>query len=128
MAKLTQEMKDLIESQKLCFVATGDQNGKPNVSPKGSIFVVDDETLAFADLYSQKTRANLRVNPQIALAVVDLKVLKGFQFRGKAELLEEGEIYNDAVCYLQTLPLKLPDPEYVVKVKVEEIFDLTLGQ
>jgi predicted pyridoxine 5'-phosphate oxidase superfamily flavin-nucleotide-binding protein len=127
MAILTQEMKDLIESQKVCFVATSDQKGRTNVSPKGSIYVVDDETLAFADLYSQKTRANLKVNPNIALAVVDLKALKGYQFKGKAELLEEGNIYNDVVCYLQTLPMKLPDPQYVVKIKVEEIFNLGLG-
>jgi predicted pyridoxine 5'-phosphate oxidase superfamily flavin-nucleotide-binding protein len=128
MAKLTQEMKDLIERQKVCFVATADPKGRTNVSPKGSIYVVDDETLAFADLYSQKTRANLKVNPHIALALVDLKALTGYQFKGKAELLEEGNIYNDVVCYLQTLPMKLPDPQYVVKIKVEEIFNLGFGQ
>jgi predicted pyridoxine 5'-phosphate oxidase superfamily flavin-nucleotide-binding protein len=128
MAKLTKEMKDLIEKQKVCFVATADKNGKSNVSPKGSIYVVDDETLAFADLYSQKTRANLKANPNIALAVVDLKALKGYQFKGKTELLEEGNIYNDVVCYLQTLPMRLPDPQYVVKIKVEEIFNLGMGK
>jgi len=128
MAKLTKEMKDLIEKQKVCFVATADKNGKSNVSPKGSIYVVDDETLAFADLYSQKSRANLKANPNIALAVVDLKALKGYQFKGKAELLEEGNIYNDVVCYLQTLPMRLPDPQYVVKIKVEEIFNLGMGK
>jgi predicted pyridoxine 5'-phosphate oxidase superfamily flavin-nucleotide-binding protein len=128
MAKLTQEMKDLIEAQKVCFVATVDQRGKPNVSPKGSIYVVDDETLAFADLYSRKTRANLKMNPTIALAVVDLKAFKGYQFKGRAELMEEGNVYNDVVCYLQTLPMKLPDPQYVVKIKVEEIFDLGMGK
>lgn len=128
MARLTQEMKDLIESQKVCFVATADQKGRTNVSLKGSIYVVDDEILAFADLYSQKTRENLKVNPNIALAVVDLKALMGYQFKGKAELLEEGDIYNDVVCYLQTLPMKLPDPQYVVKIKVEEIFNLGMGK
>jgi predicted pyridoxine 5'-phosphate oxidase superfamily flavin-nucleotide-binding protein len=128
MAKLTQEMKDLIEKQKLCFVATADKNGRTNVSPKGSIYVVDDETLAFADLYSQKTRENLKVNPNVALAVVDLKALKGYQFKGKAEILEEGNIFNDVVCYLQTLPMKMPDPQYVVKIKVEEIYDLGMGK
>jgi predicted pyridoxine 5'-phosphate oxidase superfamily flavin-nucleotide-binding protein len=128
MTKLTKEMKDLIEKQKVCFVATADKTGRTNVSPKGSIYVVDDETLAFADLYSQKTRANLQVNPNIALAVVDLKALKGYQFKGKAELLEEGNVYNDVVCYLQTLPMKLPDPQYVVKIKVEEVYDLRMGK
>lgn len=126
MAKLTQEMKDLIEAQKVCFVATADKRGRANVSPKGSIYVVDDETLAFADLYSKKTRENLMVNPYMALAVVDSKGLKGYQFKGKAELLEGGDIYNNVVCYLQTLPMKLPDPQYVVKMKIEEIFNLGL--
>jgi predicted pyridoxine 5'-phosphate oxidase superfamily flavin-nucleotide-binding protein len=128
MGKLTQEMKDLIETQRVCFVATADKNGRTNVSPKGSICVVDDETLAFADLYSQKTRSNLMVNPNIALAIVDLKALRGYQFKGKAQLLEEGNIYNDVVCYLQTLPMKLPDPQYVVKIKIEEIFNLNFGK
>lgn len=127
-AKLTQEMKDLIETQKVCFVATADRQGRPNVSPKGSIYVVDDETLAFADLYSQKTRENLKSNPNIAVAVADLKALKGYQFKGKAELLEEGNIYNDVLCYIQTLPMKLPDPQHVVKIKIEEIFDLSIGK
>jgi len=128
MAKLTQEMKDLIESQKVSFVATADKKGKTNVSPKGSIYIVDDDTLAFADLYSKKTRENLKINPHIALAVVDLKRLHGYQFKGKAELLEEGDLYNDVVCYLQTLPLELPDPQYVVKIMVEEVFNLALGR
>jgi uncharacterized protein len=127
MAKLMQKMKDLIETRKLCSVATADQNGRPNVSPKGSIYVVDDDTLAFADLYSQKTRANLKMNPRIALAIVDFKTLRGYPFKDKAELLEERNIYNDVVCYLQTLPVRLPDPQYVVKIKVEKILDLTFG-
>jgi hypothetical protein len=38
MAKLRQEMKDLIEKKKACFVAGGDKNGKTNVSPKGSLY------------------------------------------------------------------------------------------
>ena len=128
MAKLTEEMRNLIETQKVCFVATADRQGRPNVSPKGSIYVVDDETLAFADLYSQKTRENLRSNPHIAVAVADLKALRGYQFKGKAELLTEGNVYNDVLCYIQTLPMNLPDPQYVVRIKIEEIFDLSLGK
>ena len=42
--------------------------------------------------------------------------------------LEEGGLYNDVVCYLQTLPLKLPDPQYVVKIRVEEVYGLGLGK
>ena len=51
-----------------------------------------------------------------------------FSARRKAEILEEGNIYNDVVCYLQTLPMKLPDPQYVVKIKAEEIYNLGMGK
>jgi len=121
-------MTDLISDQKICFVATSDITGRVNVSPKGSIMVIDDETLAFADCYSKKTRANLQVNPNIAIAVIDPKAMNGFQFKGKAELVEEGDLYSDVVVYMENLPLDLPNPEYVVKVTVEEIFDLTPGK
>jgi len=35
MAKLTEEMKDLIEKQRLSFVATTDLKGRTNVPPQG---------------------------------------------------------------------------------------------
>jgi predicted pyridoxine 5'-phosphate oxidase superfamily flavin-nucleotide-binding protein len=38
MGKLTQEMKDLIETQRVCFVASADKNGRSNVSPKSSLY------------------------------------------------------------------------------------------
>jgi hypothetical protein len=68
----------------------------------------------------ERLAGNLSVDPNMALAVVDLKAFKGYQFKGEAELLDEGNIYNDVVCYLQTLPMKLPDPQYVVRIKIKE--------
>ncbi len=44
MAKLTSEMKVMFEKQ-LAVVATASGDGTPNVGTKGSMHVVDDETL-----------------------------------------------------------------------------------
>jgi len=41
---LTPDMKRIIEEQLPGFVATTAPDGTPNVSPKGTFFVVDDET------------------------------------------------------------------------------------
>ncbi len=46
MAKLTQEMKDMIGTQQ-CFIGTVSKTGIPNVAPKRSTRVFDDETLIF---------------------------------------------------------------------------------
>ena len=50
------------------------------------------------------------------------------RLKGRADLLEEGYIYNDVVSYLQTLPMKLPHPQYVIKIRTEEIHSLAMGK
>jgi hypothetical protein len=51
-AVLTDDMKQMIARIRLCYVATVTPDGKPNLSPKGSIKVLDGEHLIFADIAS----------------------------------------------------------------------------
>jgi hypothetical protein len=51
-----------------------------------------------------------------------------FSAKREAEILQEKNIYNDAVLYLQTLSMKLLDLQYVVKIKAEEIYNLGIGK
>lgn len=109
MPKLTQHMKQVIKQQPVIFVATSDDLGRPNVSPKGTLKIVDDDKLAFADLYSLKTRANLQANPRVAVAAVDPQTYTGYQFRGRAELLGEGPLFDELSDLLAHGP-KGPQP------------------
>jgi uncharacterized protein len=43
MGILTSEMKQAVDNIRLCFVATSSRDGVPNVSPKGSLTVWDDD-------------------------------------------------------------------------------------
>lgn len=123
MAKITQEMKDLIAKVRICIAATADQNGLPNASYKGSLQILDDEHLIFADFNSLKTRKNLEENKQICILVADPANRLGYQFKGDVELLTEGEIYDKlADLYAKRAP-KAPRPKYVVKVNVKEIYE-----
>ena len=58
-------MKNLVNQVRLCYAATASKDGMPNVSPKGSIMVVDDNTLAFACMMSPKTISNLKKNSNL---------------------------------------------------------------
>lgn len=122
MAKLTAEMKDFIEKIKLCVAATADRNGMPNASFKGTLQVLDDEHLVFADIFSAKTRKNLRENNKICIYVADHKNMVGFQFKGEAELLDSGELYDRVCAAVEGLNLNLPKPVCVVKTKITEIY------
>lgn len=45
-------MKRVVDRQRLGFVATVSPDGPPNLSPKGTVSVLDDDSLVFADLRS----------------------------------------------------------------------------
>ena len=90
MSKLSEEMKQLVERQRLGFVATVCPDGTPNLSPKGTVCVLDDDHLIFADIRSPGTVSNLRTNPNVEVNVVDHFVRKGFRFKGTAQVLDAG--------------------------------------
>jgi uncharacterized protein len=52
-------MQRVVSEQRLGFVATVTPDGRPNVSPKGTIKVWDDERLFLADIASPGPVANL---------------------------------------------------------------------
>lgn len=122
MAKLTDEMKDFVKEVRLCVAATAGKDGMPNASFKGSLQVLDDEHLIFADIFSEKTRKNLQENNRICILVGDHKKMRSYQFKGEAELINEGVLYDKVSEAIANMKLELPKPVNVVKVKVTEIY------
>jgi predicted pyridoxine 5'-phosphate oxidase superfamily flavin-nucleotide-binding protein len=98
MGVLTDEMKQVVERQRLGFVATVCPDGTPNLSPKGTVSILDDDHLMFADIRSPGTVANLRGNPSVEVNVVDPLVRKGYRFKGRAEVLDAGADFERLVA------------------------------
>jgi uncharacterized protein len=90
---LTDDMKRLVREQRLGYVASVSPEGRPNVSPKGSLTVWDDTHLVFADIESPNTIRNLAVNGITEVNVVDPFTRKGYRFQGKATVLRSGDVY-----------------------------------
>jgi uncharacterized protein len=84
---LTEDMKRLVSEQRLGFVATVCPDGTPNLSPKGTTAVWDDDHIVFADIRSPGTVSNLRRNPSAEINVVDPMVRKGYRFKGVASVV-----------------------------------------
>ena len=97
MGILTDDMKRVVREQRLGFVATVCADGTPNLSPKGTTKVWDDDHLVFADICSPGTIQNVRSNAAIEINVVDPMVRKGYRFKGRAEILESGEVFEDVM-------------------------------
>ncbi len=94
---LTPDMKRIVEEQRLGFVATADRGGSPNLSPKGTFVVIDDVTIAFGEIRSPGTLANLHDNPQTEVNFIDPFVRKGYRFAGTARIIERGTVDFDGL-------------------------------
>ncbi len=99
MGILTENMKRLVSEQRLGFVATVCPDGTPNLSPKGTTAVWDDDHIVFADIRSPATVANLRRNPSTEINVVDPMVRKGYRFKGVASVLTEGALFEQILDF-----------------------------
>ena len=126
MAKIPKEVQEFLKG-KMAWVATASSDGMPNTTPKGSVKIIDDEHIAFADLFSKKTRENLRANPKVAVTVADMTTYKGYQIKGSAELLESGPLFEKMAEELKKAPKKLPSLQYVVQITVETVYDQSVG-
>ena len=99
MGILTDDMRRMVAEQQLGFIATVCADGTPNLSPKGTTAVLDDDHLVFADVHSPGTIANLRANPAIEINVVDPLVRKGYRFKGTAEIVGEGSRFDALAAF-----------------------------
>lgn len=91
MGMLDEDMRRIVDSAKLGFVATICADGSPNLSPKGTVRVYDDDHLVFLNQASPNTVANLRRDPRLEINVVDFLKRRGYRFKGTAELRLPGD-------------------------------------
>ena len=96
-------MQRVVRTQRLGYVASVCPDGTPNLSPKGTTIVWDDEHLAFLDLHSPQTVRNIEAgNAVVEINVVDPIRRKGYRFKGPAEVLRDGPLYEDVVRFFET--------------------------
>ena len=124
MAKLTQEMKDMVMTQQ-CFHATVSREGVPNNAPKRSTRVFDDETLIFTEGVGGTTWRNILDGSKVAAAVVNREILDGYRFIGTPEVITEGPLYEKAAE--MSLQMGMPKPKAVILIHIEEIHSLKPG-
>jgi predicted pyridoxine 5'-phosphate oxidase superfamily flavin-nucleotide-binding protein len=119
MAILTQDIKDLIETNRIAYVATVDKNGAPNVSPKSTFSIMDDQSFVFAEIMSTRNRQKQLKKTKIALYFYSPEKNVGCQIKGNAEMLNSGELFEEMSEALKYFDRKA---NFVVKVNVEEIY------
>ena len=124
---LDDDMQRVVDEQRLAYVASVCADGTPNLSPKGTTAVWDDDHLVFAHLYSHGTAANIQSGrPVVEVNVVDPIRRKGYRFKGRATVHRDGPVFEAGLrFYLERSGLEAHRIEAIVLIEVEQAAPLT---
>lgn len=81
---LTDAVREAASRSVLCWLATVDAEGQPNVSPKEVWAIADDMHVVVANIDSPQSARNIAHQPKVCLSFVDVFVQKGFKLMGTA--------------------------------------------
>ena len=131
MINLTDEMKELFYSAlgdgMVPLVGTASKDGWPQISPKGSLMVYDQETLAYWERSRRSAMENVGENPKVVIYYSNPDTRTRWRFYGTATIHESGSVRDDVMS--KTIQAELDrDPERLgvaVLVKVEKVGELS---
>ena len=114
MTEFDDEIRNFVNFQKLGYVATVSSDGAPNLSPKGTIVILDDSRLVSANIRSPQTVENLTKNPSIEINVIDPFSRMGYRFKGIANILSDGSDFKKILDYFEKKGIKSKISDIVV--------------
>ena len=124
MATLTADMKTFIENN-LAWITTVDKDGNLDLGPKMSMFVLDDNHLAYHERTAGQHYRNLQDGSPLVVAVANLAEKKGYRFRGTVTLHTDDDIYDAQVKVAEEKGTK--KPAAIPVLEITEIQDLSSG-
>ena len=123
MAKMTKEVIDIFNDQSASkALATVDEKGSINVVPKGSLAAINDETLAFADIFGDRTNKNLEERKNVTAVSFKLPPA-GYQVKGTFQGFQtSGPLFDQ---FAKNIKEKLKmNIKSVGTIKAEEVFSV----
>ena len=98
----TKEVRASIEESVLCWLATCDESGIPNCSPKEVFVSHGDSELLIANIASPKSVNNIKKTPNVCVSFIHVFKQKGYKLKGTVKYITpESENYSELFCYIK---------------------------
>jgi len=128
MAKLTDRMIELFQKVPAVILSTATADGTPNAVPVGAKKVIDAQTLLISDQFLNKTLANLKENPQVAITFWEGH--EGYQIKGSVTIETSGQRYEETAKWIEALGAKAGFPlksKGAVIVEIQAVYGVSPG-
>ncbi len=121
-------MKAMFENVPTVILATATADGTPNAVPVGSKKIINDETILISNQFLNKTLANLKSNPKVAVSFWE--GFEGYQLKGTVTIETTGERFQETAKWIEDMGNKIGFPlksKGAVIFNIEEIYGLAPG-
>lgn len=128
MAQMTQRIKELFDKVRIAVLSTASPDGIPNAVPVGAKKIVDDETVLISDQYFNKTLANMKANPRVALTFWE--GTEGYQLKGTVTIETSGPRFEETARWIEERSKQSGIPRKskgAVFLHIEEIYGVSPG-
>ncbi|MDD5503892.1 MAG: pyridoxamine 5'-phosphate oxidase family protein [Candidatus Omnitrophica bacterium] len=146
--RISDDIIHFLNKQNYTVVSTIGRDGYAHNSCKGIVTIDPRGYIQLLDLYKQSTYKNLKRNPVISLTAVDEHKFIGYSLKGRARIVDKEDIQQDMLlAWNRKITSRLsgrlirnikgdrghsshpeailPEPEYIIYMRVEKIVDLT---
>jgi predicted pyridoxine 5'-phosphate oxidase superfamily flavin-nucleotide-binding protein len=89
-SRINQAVRTDIENSVLCWLATVDAAGGPNVSPKEIFHHYGHDRIVIADIASSNSVSNIKAHPAVCVSFIDVFRQRGFKIAGTATIVPRG--------------------------------------
>ncbi|WP_340203480.1 pyridoxamine 5'-phosphate oxidase family protein [Ascidiimonas sp. W6] len=119
---ITKQVKKYIDNSILCWLATIDNAGMPNVSPKEVFTYENEECLLIANIASPGSVRNIKENPKVCVSFINVFIQKGFKLKGEATISTPKDFsFEKKVAFLKPIAGDLFPIASIISVKVIEV-------
>lgn len=128
MAQMTERIQELFTKVPAVVLSTATADGIPNAVPVGAKKVIDAETILISDQFLNKTLANLKANPRVAVTFWEGH--EGYQLKGMVTIETSGARFEETARWIEDMGNRAGFPlksKGAVILKIEEIFGVAPG-
>lgn len=128
MAQMTERIQELFMKVPAAVLCTATEDGTPNAVPVGAKKIIDSETILISDQFLNKTLANMKSNPKVAVTFWEGH--EGYQLKGTVSIETSGQRFEETAQWIEDLGNKAGFPlksKGAVIMKIEEIFGVAPG-
>ncbi len=128
MAQMTERMIELFNQVSAVVLSTATADGIPNAVPVGAKKIIDSETVLISDQFFNKTLANMKANPWVAVTFWEGH--EGYQLKGTVSIETSGKQFEETAKWISEMSAKSGFPlksKGAVILKIKEIYGVAPG-